>query len=1516
MKSRAERFTPAFLAAVTYIPLLLTHPHMVGADTKQYLYLDPSRLLGRAASMWDPSIGMGTVTHQNIGYLLPMGPWYWGWRALHVPTWVAQRLWTATLLWLAGLGVVFLLRTLGWRRADSTQRSPGDGIRGAEHAAAVLVAALAYMLSPYVLEYEARISAILMPWAGLPWMLALVVRGIRSGSWRHPALFAIVVALIGGVNATSLIYAGVAPVLWFPFAVWVTQEATLRSAAVTFVRTGSLTVLASLWWMAGLLTQAGYGLDVLRYTETVQTVAQTGLPIEILRGLGNWYFYGRDNVGPWVQPASEYTQQLWHLAISYFIPIMAFAAAVAVRWRYRLYFVTLVVVGLAIAVGVHPYSHPAPLGALFKSFANSSSAGLALRSVGRAEPLVALGAAVLLGSGIDAVHARWSGQSRLALMASLVVGGLVLANMTPLFTGQFVDDNLQRPNDIPSYWRQAAAYLDGRGPATRVLELPGADFSHYRWGATLDPVTPGLMNRPFVSRELIPYGSAASADLVRAVDRRLQEGVFEPDALAPLARLMGVGDVVLRSDLQYERYQTPRPRPTWQQFDPTPSGLADPVTFGPPVPSRPVIPDLDEITLATPPSVPAPPAVAVYGVRDAIPIVRTEASTRPVIVSGDGEGLVDLAAAGLLDGRSADDAPILYSGYLDGNPAAMAYELARGADLVITDTNRKRGQRWGTIRDNNGYTETATERPLTFDPTDARLPLFPGAGQDAFTVSEQRGVAAIRATAFGNPVSYAPGERPDLALDGDLTTAWKAGAFSDVMGDRLRIDLSSPVTTDHIGLVQPLVGARERYITEATVSFDGGSPIHVRLTPDSRTPAGQVLHFSPRTFSRLDITVDAMNFGRRADYRGGSPVGFAEVRIPGVRVDELVRLPTDLLDAAGASSIDHRLVLSLTRMRSNPLASFETDEEQAMARTFSLPTARTFSLTGTARLSAANASDPVPAPDASGPPPYPSLVNTPKMDDALDRDLGLPSLADGALVVRSSERLPGDLHARAEAAVDSDPATAWTTAFGDPEGKWIEVRSPHPVTFDHLNLEVVADGRHSVPTRVQISVDGQAQTVAIPPVVDGRSENATAVVTLPLHRVTGSTIRLTILAARHETTINYLSATAQALPVAIAELGIPGMSQPLQPGQLPGGCRNDLLSVDGAPVGIRITGSRAAALDRQPLHVELCSPSGLTLGPGHHDLRATPGGISGIDIDRLIMASGKGGAALNVGTGLTLGRSFAGPTAPAAGANASPDGRTPSPAVRITNHTPTSLTLSLDVGSVEPFWLVLGQSHNTGWSARVIGPGSHSLGPPALVDGYANGWLITPRATGAMRVALVWAPQRRVDVALVLSALALLGCIGLAILARDRQQGHAGTNLPAGSSALPVRPLLASPLRWSGRPLRRRTSVAVVVLGAVASAVVVAPVAGLIVGAILAAVVGRPRRRILLSGGATALLALSAAYVVQLQFRYRFPTKIEWPEHFDRVALVPWVATALLMADAVVEHLRFRRTRGERPADP
>ena len=110
---RAGTLRVGALALVSYVPLLLTAPGKVAADTKAYLYLDPSRLLARAPYLWDEHVAFGTVTHQNIGYLWPMGPWFWLLDALGSPDWVAQRLWMGTLLFVAGAGILYLGRTVG-----------------------------------------------------------------------------------------------------------------------------------------------------------------------------------------------------------------------------------------------------------------------------------------------------------------------------------------------------------------------------------------------------------------------------------------------------------------------------------------------------------------------------------------------------------------------------------------------------------------------------------------------------------------------------------------------------------------------------------------------------------------------------------------------------------------------------------------------------------------------------------------------------------------------------------------------------------------------------------------------------------------------------------------------------------------------------------------------------------------------------------------------------------------------------------------------------------------------------------------------------------------------------------------------------------------------------------------------------------------------------------------------------------------------------------------------------------
>ena len=186
-------------------------------------------------------------------------------------------------------------------------------------------------------------------------------------------------------------------------------------------------------------------------------------------------------------------------------------------------------------------------------------------------------------------------------------------------------------------------------------------------------------------------------------------------------------------------------------------------------------------------------------------------------------------------------------------------------------------------------------------------------------------------------------------MDGDPSTAWTVEAFDDPRAQHLDVALAHPVTTDRVTLVQPLSPPNERYVTRATLRFDHGPSVPVTLGPSSRVATGQTVTFPGRTFQRLSVVIDATNYGPRADFSGVSGVGFAEVRIGAERVDEVVRLPTRPLSSlAGAASLDHRLVVLLSRSRANPGEPYKRDEETAMSRSFTLPAGRSFSLAGTA----------------------------------------------------------------------------------------------------------------------------------------------------------------------------------------------------------------------------------------------------------------------------------------------------------------------------------------------------------------------------------------------------------------------------------------------------------------------------------------------------------------------------------------------------------------------------------------
>ena len=1512
------------IAAVAFVPLLVVRRGVVSSDTKSYLYLDPTRFLGQVTSMWFPTVALGTVTHQYIGYLLPMGPYYALTAAIHLQTWIAQRLWLGAILFAAGAGVLFCCRTLG--------------IRGP----AAIVAALAFMCSPYILQYSGRISVILMPWAGLPWLVAFSVLALEdqvSGSgprWRNPALFALVVALTSGINASSVLYVALGPLLWLVWEVAVARGATWRDAGCVLVKIGALSVLVSAWWIAGLVVEAGYGVDILRYTESVKATSSTSTPLEVLRGLGYWYFYGSGRTGPWTESVLLYTRWAWVVAASYLVPALAFASGVLVRWRHRGYFVLLTVVGVVLSVGAYPYTHPTAVGGALKAFMNDTTAGLAMRSTDRATPLVLLGLAMLLGAGIAGAWQRhaWAGWASSATLCALV-----LAGNPALFNGDAaVVDGLTQPSRLPSYEVAAARYLDSVSPSTRVLAIPGNAFAAYTWGDTNDTPQPALLHRPFVTREQQVMGSMATADTLYAIDEPIQTRIQDWSALAPMARLLSAGDVMVEYDQTSARYGSVQAVTLARTLQTVPEGLTLARTFGRPGEGV-ARPTVDAELLAGTPRTPKPPPLAVYAVHEPRPIVRAEPDRGALVVAGDATGLEALAAQGLLGTSGA----VYYAATLDSNPSLLRRLAAEGATLVVTDTNRKQSFRWNGLSSNAGQLETATQDTTTRTPSSSPLDLFssatdptPPAGSR--TVATYVGAAEVTASSYGNPVTYAPEQRAYSAIDGDLRTAWETGAFtSDVDGQWWQVAFGHRVRAGHVTLVQPLYGQHKRSISRVTLTFTGRRPVTAELGAPSRTRTGQRIDFPVRSFQTLRVTIDATT-----SEQPGS-VGFAEVEVPGQHVVEVARMPTDLLSRLGPSSSKDRLVIAMTRTRGSPYTTARTDPEMVLARSFTLPTARTFTLSGTATLS-----------------PY-------LADDEIDRLVGVPGATGSGVVATSSSRLTGALGDTAAAAADGNPATIWQSGFGgqDVGGAWLRYLLPSPISFDRLSLVVVADRRHSLPealtVRVATAATGRVERrhVSLGHIRARAAPGTTVTVRATFPAVTGDRIRIAFDKVSWRQGVLAGGSRTGTLPLGIAELGIPGLRVPPPPAALPGTCQSDLLRIDGHPVTVKVVGSTATALADGQVSLEPCGADahGIHLSAGRHVVESALATVP-VHVSPPVPASGPApGPAVPDVPGwnvdrLTLSSSPGGGPAPAGTATRPP---APGPAPHVRARETSATSWSLSVGQVRgPFELVLGESLDAGWHALATpAPGAPAgarpvtLGAPQLVDAFANGWQVTRAdlralgvrggssgaaargslATGSgsktagFTVALVWTPQRWAWAGIAISGVSILGCAVLAVVParrRRRRPPRRRRRLRGGGGREPIEresptrgreavPRVPPPsLTLPGSGARRRlpwwavAGVAVVTGGL--GAAISTPGTGIAVAVAVAAGLAFRRLRLLGAAAAVVLLAVAGALVVAGQLLHPAPTGGSWPAAYHDAATLAAMAVAFFGADAVVDY--------------
>ncbi len=712
-------------------------------DTKIDLHVDPSGFVSDVASAWSSTGDLGHVQGgQYGGYLFPMGPFFALAHALGAAPWLVQRLWLALVLFLAAWGAARLMEELGGPRA---------------------LAAVLYVLNPYVVIFTARTSITLLGYAALPWLLVCVARGLRGGvSWRWPAAFALIVtASGGGVNAAVTAWVLLGPLLLAGYELW--TGAVSRRAVLAFGwRAVVATALASAWWVVPLLVQSRYGVDFLRFTEQPGTIWSTTSLSESLRLMGYWVSYLGVGYGGVLRPYFGDGGVLLFatpvVLAGLLVPALALGSfAWSRRAPYGPFLLVLVLVGLLVMSAGFPEGTPLRRGANFTY--NHFSAVQFLRTTHKAGPLVALGLAGLAGLAPRRV--------------GLLVAPLAVVAAWPLVTGRALDRQVTWQR-VPAAWESAARHVDAAAGDGRAVVLPGQLYAYYDWGGTIDPLLPALAHKPVAVRNSVGYADLHATDLLWTVDALVSQRRALPGQLPPLLDLLGARTVVTGADDDRSRSGAAPASDAADVLD----ALGRPSALWGPVAPRP----REAGTLGAPRAL---PAVRAWDRPHAPGLLRLEPAAPQTVVDGSAEGLADLDALGGTRGSVA------YAG--DVSAAALAH----AGEVVITDSNRRRVLVPSRLVQNAGPTLAAGEAPSV---DGAVLNPFAARGSDAQTVAVYSGIKAVSAPSSPGYPQF-PERRPFAALDGDPATHWQADRALDPSRYVLSVTLDRPRDVDHVDLL-------------------------------------------------------------------------------------------------------------------------------------------------------------------------------------------------------------------------------------------------------------------------------------------------------------------------------------------------------------------------------------------------------------------------------------------------------------------------------------------------------------------------------------------------------------------------------------------------------------------------------------------------------------------------------------------------------------------------------------------
>jgi arabinofuranan 3-O-arabinosyltransferase len=835
---RAGRRWAALAWALVLIALLLTDPGRMTFDTKLGVDIDPAGFYGQLWHLWNPLEYLGEIQDQYIGYAFPMGLFYLTAHLLHVPVWLAERLWMSLLVTAAFWGLVRLAEKLGLGSRPTR-----------------LLAGAAFALWPTFTILVGSSSAGVLPGLLAPWAVLPLV---RPGSARLAAARSgLVVLAMGGVNAVSTLAAIVPAGLYL----------LTRPGARRWVLAGwwALAVLlATAWWLGPLLYQGRYGFNFLPYIEQSANTTGTMSAAAALRGTGNWVAY-LDLGQPWLTAGSVLTGSAWAVAAAAVAAATGLAGLARRDLPEALWLRGTAAVAAVWALAGYAGPLGAPLHAPVQQLLNGPLSPL--RNVFKIEPALAL----VLALGIAHVLARAVWPADRARRATGVAAVVVLAGLAlPYLNGEILQPGSF--TRVPAYWQQAAGWLAAHHPDETTLVVPADSHGIYDWGQPIDEPLEPLARSPWVQRNLVPFSGGGVADLMNGAEQAIESGTATP-GLAPYLARAGIRYVLVRNDL--DPAQPGYTPPAVVHATLAASGFSRVAAFGPPA--------------ATGPAGQGTP-LQVEAIEPRYPPVEIFQAARAAARPAGPAAVLPAASAALVDGGPAALLQLSGQGLLTPRQPAVIAGQDTSARLPVarqdvTDGLRRADTVFGLPGNNTSYTYTAagTIPPDSPQGAGGQAPrqLLPAGTAGRQTVAVLAGAARVTASSAGSWLFEVPQGDPVNAFDGNPATAWTEASPARADGQWVQIRFSRARQLSGPLEIRLLDDIPRPVATRLVVTTAAGR----RVTDTRVTGAAQPLRVPAGSTRWLRITIAAARGGTA----GGPGAGISEVAIPGVRVTRFLQ---------------------------------------------------------------------------------------------------------------------------------------------------------------------------------------------------------------------------------------------------------------------------------------------------------------------------------------------------------------------------------------------------------------------------------------------------------------------------------------------------------------------------------------------------------------------------------------------------------------------------------------------------